>query len=326
MGFKNKLFRYYFPEYLSSFTINRMPSSSGVVLMYHEVLPDVVNLPSWLIVRESDYIWQLDWLRKHFDVVNIDEAINRAGGNVVANRPFAVISFDDGYSGNLHTVSPIMESMGLPFIVYLATQAVVEGEPYWYDQIINLLSLPEDIYIDDSLGMNFSVLIPKRATCMFRWKQVQLLLCSLKRLPFPQRKEVVDGIMRKYSGVKAVTSMLTSPEVRRLSFSSCATIGSHTHGHELLDQLEVHEVEKTINIANEYIKRLAGYCPQHFAYPNGNYNNEVLRVLKRLDFKTAVTTLPGILTEKTDLLQIPRLSVGRFDTRYQFIAKLSNFL
>lgn len=140
MGIRSYLFRNHFPQFLVEKAKNYMSPFCGIVLMYHEVLPDEVNLPAWTVVKESVFRWQMSYLQKNFDIVSIDEALKRINQkNLNIKRPFAVITFDDGYRGNFDIVLPIMELMGLPFTIYVATKAIVEENLYWYDQIINLI-------------------------------------------------------------------------------------------------------------------------------------------------------------------------------------------
>jgi hypothetical protein len=129
MGIKDRVFGSVFPESFASRLIRRASPSTGVVLMYHEVLPDHVSLPAWTIVKESEFLWQMTYLKKHFDVIGVDEAIERVSGRMKSTRPFAVVTFDDGYSGTADCVLPIMEDLSHAlthiFLVLLQYVAVV---------------------------------------------------------------------------------------------------------------------------------------------------------------------------------------------------------
>lgn len=47
----------------------------------------------------------------------------------------------------------------------------------------------------------------------------------------------------------------------------------------------------------------------NFCYPSGKYNSKAIEVLKKLGYKTAVTTHSGIANEKTDIFELPRIRV-----------------
>ncbi|KAB0666488.1 polysaccharide deacetylase family protein [Oryzomonas japonica] len=327
MGLKNRLFRYFFPEIVAKCAISRMSPSSGVVLMYHEVLPDDFKLPAWTVVRESDFRWQMIFLKTHFDVVSMDHALDRITGKTDSHRPFAVVTFDDGYKGNIDVVLPLMESMGLPFTVFIATQAVVDQKQYWYDRIINLLDVPRDIHVCLTLnGQNERYKISHLASEQCRWQQVQGILSRLKLMAPPDRDKNVESILEPYADVGASLQMLTPEESRRLAASACVTVGSHTHGHELLDQLTPQEVQGSLRTAHLEITRMTGLPPRHFAYPNGNLNSCVKEQVHLAGYETAVTTTPGIWSAQNCLLEIPRISVGRFETRGSFRSRVSGYL
>lgn len=327
MGIKDRIFNFYFPDVLANRKIRRLSCFAGIVLMYHEVLPDEIKLPSWTVVRESDFIWQMRYLQENYNVVTIDHALDAIGGKFVNNKPFAVITFDDGYRGNLDTVLPIMETMGLPFVLYAATQAVFEQELYWFDKIINLLSIDEDFEICISRGGRDEYFkIPYYGGGALRWQRLQPILSRLKEMiPF-EREIAVEKIFEKFSGISSPLTMLNMLDLQRLAKSDCITIGAHTHGHELLDQLEPQRIRETISAANHHISCITGAQPRHFSYPNGNYNQEVLDLVREVGYKTAVTTMCGTWSSRNSQLEIPRIGIGRFETLGRFKARVSGYL
>lgn len=327
MGLRYPLFRYYFPESLTAAAIHNLPSTSGIVLLYHEVLPDDVNLPAWTIVRESSFRWQMQYICTYFDIISMDQALERISGKQKAKRPFAVVTFDDGYKGISHCVLPVMESMGLPFVVYVATQAVLSNSLYWYDKIINLMSIQKNVQIALCQGGRMKCFrINHRVRDIIRWKEVQRLLSTLKKMPQAEREKNVNSILEKFAGNGSALEMLNPEELSDLAKSELVTIGSHTHRHELLDQICPDDIRETLDTANKHLIRITGCPPKHFAYPNGNFNECVKREVLKAGYETAVTTIYGIWTNQTCPLEIPRLGIGRFETNGQFKAIISGYL
>lgn len=327
VGIKSRFFKYGFSERMASAAILSMPVSSGVVLMYHEVLPDYCKLPIWMVIRESEFRWQMQYLQNHFDVVTMDQALNRILRNDSTNKPFASVTFDDGYKGNLKTVLPIMESMGLPFVVYVATAGVVDQKVLWHDKIISLLTARRELNADVELhGYLTHFTLPSHGSEYRRWKRIQKVLTWLKTMPPVERDKIVNRILSEFGEADSVLAMLSITDLQELGRSDCVTVGSHTHGHELLDQLEPQDIVETLQTAHDDIAKITGRQPRHFAFPNGNFNEFVLDRLREMGYLTAVTTLPGRWTADVSQFQIPRLGIGRFDTRGQFKARLAGFL
>jgi len=326
VGLKHRLSRFYFPEFLAVHAIRQVSPFSGIVLMYHEVLPDDFALPAWTVVRESDFRWQMSYLRSHFDVISLDQALARVEGKGTATRPFAVITFDDGYKGNFSTALPIMEGMGLPLTVYIATKAIIENGLYWYDRIINLLNSKEKFSVAINHDGHPEYFTIPRYGENRRWIAVQKVLNRLKQMAPSEREKTVASIASGISVTGPSLKMLNLEEVISLANSTCVTIGCHTHGHELLDQLSMEEVHAALDVANEHIRRITGKLPRHFAYPNGNFNKDVLDVVRSKGFESAVTTSPGLWSEFPRRMLIPRIGIGRFDGSSCFKAKVSGVI
>lgn len=327
MGLKDRLCRYWFPEAVAANGIRHFATVSGIVLMYHEVMPDDIPFAAWTVVRESDFRWQMSYIQSHFDVVTMDEALKRISGKHQKAKPFAVVTFDDGYKGNLDTVLPIMKSMELPFTVYVATQAIIEGHLYWHDRIINLLCTSNDINVTLVVKEQTEhFMIEGRTQGQRRWKEVQRLLTRLKQMVPLDRDNNVSRIVGESDRVEPWLRMLSPENLQHLARSGYVTIGAHTHRHELLDQLDPADIWETLQTANTNITEITGCIPKHFAYPNGNYNQCVKNVVRDAGYATAVTTMSGIWRNGDCSLAIPRIGIGGFDSKGHFKARISGFL
>ena len=327
MGLKHRVLKHCFPEFLSAAAIRRRPCDSGVVLMYHEVLPDEINLPTWTVVKESDFRWQMNYLKKHFDIISLDLALERINGRLNGKKPFAVITFDDGYKGNLQNVLPIMHLMGLHFTVYVSTKTLIDNSLFWFDHVISLLEHSEDVHVklkDKQNVENF--MIPANASETNRWQATEKLLEKLKKMSSDERSYWVKHITEKYKKNNTKLKMLHTDDLKDLASSALVTIGSHTHGHELLDQLDEENTYRTIQTSCNLIIKTIGITPIHFSYPNGNYNQKVVNQVQKLGFKTAVTTNTDYFSREKDFYEIPRIGIGRFTTKSQFKAKVSGLL
>jgi peptidoglycan/xylan/chitin deacetylase (PgdA/CDA1 family) len=99
------------------------------ILFYHRVADDHVN--DWTISTRG-FARQIDWLRRHFDLVGLEEAQARiaAGRN---DRPTACITFDDGYADNVRFAVPLLLRRRVPFTYFVATNHVLGGEPFPHD-------------------------------------------------------------------------------------------------------------------------------------------------------------------------------------------------
>lgn len=327
MGIARRLAALHYPRSLEELRLRRAAGRQGVVLMYHEVLPDNVDLPVWTVLAKSKFVRQMRHIQGNYEVISLAEALERVSApenSPRPDRPFAVVTFDDGYEGNLSCVLPVMESLGLPFTVFVATARVASGGLHWYDKVIlHLLSASTARRVfDSSKGpIHFA---PARLGEERRWARIDAVLRELKQLPEEER-EVLASCLSD-TPQPAPLSMLTRAELHQLAQSPLVDIGCHTHGHELLDQLPPAAAEASIRQANRFLEECTGRTPRHFSYPNGNYDAATMRLVADLGFSCAVTTEGRPWVPNDNRFAIPRIGVGRFDTVNLFRAKLAGHL
>lgn len=322
MSVRHRLGSLWIPSAREVRALRRLPRPAALVLMYHEVLPDHIDLPSWLIVRESAFVAQMTWLRQHFEVVDPDTALVRlwsGDGASQVHRPLAVVTFDDGYAGNLSCVLPVMRRLDLSFTVYVATAVLDSGERFWHDDLAcSLLTRGRGPVI---MGTSQGVLryTPGYGAPAWRWARINQVLEAIKQLPAQERRSIADSLDGRY--LVPELRMLTRPDLVSLYRDPLVTIGNHTRGHELLDQLSLDEARETIIEAQRELAACTGATPRHFCYPNGNYRPDTVQLVEELGFNTATTTMPGFWADPARRFDVPRLSVGRFDTLGRFRAR-----
>jgi peptidoglycan/xylan/chitin deacetylase (PgdA/CDA1 family) len=89
--------------------------------------------------------------------------------------------------------------------------------------------------------------------------------------------------------------------------------GAHTQTHVLLTTVpqEIARME-IAQCRSDLEKALQKPC-RVFAYPNGNYSEDVRKLVSSEGFQRAFTTRPGIWTAESDPLAIPRKCISESD-------------
>jgi peptidoglycan/xylan/chitin deacetylase (PgdA/CDA1 family) len=106
---------------------------------------------------------------------------------------------------------------------------------------------------------------------------------------------------------------LAIAQVRELAQSRWVTIGSHSHGHQLLDRIGLDAARDSIAQSTALLTEWTGRKVMHFAYPNGNHNAALAAALPALGLASAVTTRHGLWRRDGSRYELPRVAVGRFD-------------
>ena len=102
--------------------------SPVMVLFYHRVADDMAN--AWTM-STATFAQQIRWLKKHFDLVSLEEAQRRIrSGN---HRPAVSITFDDGYADNCSFALPLLIKERIPCTYFVTADNVLRGKFFPHD-------------------------------------------------------------------------------------------------------------------------------------------------------------------------------------------------
>lgn len=99
------------------------------ILFYHRISDHHFN--DWSM-SPGDFVAQLEWLQKNFDLVTLEEAQRRTRASF-NDRPCVAITFDDGYAENSQFAIPELVRRNIPATYFVATDFVRTGEPFPHD-------------------------------------------------------------------------------------------------------------------------------------------------------------------------------------------------
>lgn len=302
----------------------RMLPNGITVLMYHELANDDSDIEAWTVVRKSEFLHQVDYLRRHFDIVTLDQALERIDEDAIPSRPLVVLTLDDGDSGNHDVLLPIVEAHEIPVTIYVATGQVEDQRPYWFDRVINALQGDEPQTIDMTQeGLDRYVI--NRTRGARNWGEIQRLLVGLKSLSGDQRERAVERIVAlEPNGARRYrVKPLTVADVQALARSRWITLGAHSHCHSLLTRLSPSDAEYSIAHSRDLLREWTGSEIVHFAYPSGDYNPAVMQCVERLGFSSAMSAMHGLWRKGDSRFAIPRIGVGRYDSLDTFKVNLA---
>lgn len=291
---------------------------AGAILMFHHVRPwenSGFALNRGLEITPEFLDEVLGALRAGgFEIITVDAIATRA--REVGGRPFAALTFDDGYRDNLIHALPVLERHQAPFTIYVVP-GFADGTArlWWLELEAALRNLPE-IVVDGER-------IPTR-TLDEKMKAFVRTYWKLRDGP-EERLYNVIGELARSAGVDgaALTRKLcmTWEEIERFARHPLCTIGAHTMSHRRLAKLDEAEARREMSQSRDVIESRLGRPVRHFAYPVGDPSSAGPRefaIARDLGFKTSVTTRKGmIFAEHADrLTELPRLSVnGEFQSR-----------
>jgi peptidoglycan/xylan/chitin deacetylase (PgdA/CDA1 family) len=104
--------------------------------------------------------------------------------------------------------------------------------------------------------------------------------------------------------------LLNWAQIREMADSGI-TFGSHTRTHSNLTRCTPEQLHDEVLNSKKIIEDKLSKQVQHFCYPFGKTNDQVVDMVREAGYITACTTRPGRVLRGTDSLRLPRLKVGK---------------
>lgn len=288
-----------------------------VVVVYHRVLAGDERPVdrTQRYVTAAEFKRQITHLLRTRRPTTLAELVADADG---AGPAFAV-NFDDGYGDTYRVAFPILRELGVTATAFVTTE-VTSGEAWqWWDRLAHALS--------ESIGRTFRAAgrVYHLADEEAADKAQAALTVALKRSP--RREETVEDIESQLGVADGVPEGLymSWEEVRTLR--RCGwTIGAHSRTHRIYTSMTAEETRVDVEGCAAHLEREIGERPRLFAPPNGrpgDYDEEVIAILRRAGFAGAVTTVGGPVEPRAGPFRIARVAPRGGEPWPSFLLRLS---
>jgi peptidoglycan/xylan/chitin deacetylase (PgdA/CDA1 family) len=295
-----------------------------VILMYHRVA--VAELDLWdLAVPPILFKEQLSWLKDNRHVLPLGE-FGRLHSVGLLPPDAVSITFDDGYACNALVAAPILERFALPATIFLATGYISSEQEFWWDALEHIifhttaaslsLSLDDEVIQvvlgpadDNHLSMSDakeSTVKPRQIAYLQCWSKLRLASEDSRRAAMLD----LHGQAGVPLGPRPAYRAMTADEVTKLAKSDLIDIGAHGVNHPVLNHLNSAAQQREVEGSRDACHNLCGRRPHAFAYPYGDYDDAVVKVVDEAGFDIACTAIPRAIGKGSNLLRMPRLGVG----------------
>lgn len=291
-----------------------------VILLYHRIVDDntrYLDKGPGMHHHIRDFEKEIPYLKKNFQILSMDEVVQRMKAGVGFDRPSVAITFDDGYLDNYTLAYPVLRKHGVPATIYLTTSLIGTNGRTWPDQIEHaLLQTNRDYFAMPELLGEKQISIrtneEKRAVCIE-------LASRLKSIPDVSRKKLLNDIfeglgMNGSNPSPGMRMMLNWDEVREMAANGI-TFGSHSHTHPILSKMPLEEAKDEILISKTTIEQQLGMEVKHFAYPNGraeDFSEELREYCREIGFESVASVIHGVNNGGADeALSLKRIPATR---------------
>lgn len=297
--------------------MSRFCRGIGVIFTLHRVCPHnpAPFHPNRILEITPEFLEQaiIETRRQGFEFVSLDEAHRRITepGN---HRPFACLTFDDGYRDNRDVALPILKKHGCPFTLFVATSLTAGTGRLWW------LALEEIIADAGGVTVDFDEQPQHFDTGTRREKEAAFLniYTRLRTIGEHRQRQIVSALAARHDfDFAALCRRLVMgwEELGKFAHEPLLTIGAHSVNHYALAKLSEAQARAEIADSVRIIGEMLGKRPRHFAFPYGDAGSagqREFRLAAELGLKTALTTRKGVIfaEHRQHITALPRVSLN----------------
>lgn len=302
-------------------------SGSVLILTLHRIVPDeqvsTCRSPRGMVLRESTFIQLLKYLQEDADVIapgQVDRWYTHP------ERVRILLTFDDGWLDNLQVAHRHLTAARIRACFFLSTGLIGRSQPFWPEQIIDLLQRArsrgtmaplhhliealqpgqkkQSVRIEDSTHDEALLTWLKQFSALILQRHIDLAREELQVLhPADAENETAND--------DPMERLLAWDQVRALSDAG-HSIGSHTQTHALLPQLPQDELIRELHGSYQMLRAQLSKATQGdlwISYPNGAASRQVALATRQVGYTHGFLNTAGLWTAKTNPYLLPRVNV-----------------
>ena len=209
---------------------------------------------------------------RKYTFLSIEQLYKTFNSKQKTNDKYVIISFDDGWKGNLELI-PIIEKYNVPITIFVAIEPLYSGN-YWWE------------FVAKERGYEK----------MFEFKE----------LPYEDFYSQLSNIKNKIGDIGR--SSMTVDELKDLAKHPLVSIQSHTINHPILTNVPDDVLDMELRESKLRLEELTGKEVFAFSYPNGSLSQREIIATKKY-YKLAFTTEQNNISSSNDLSLLPRYAL-----------------
>ena len=257
---------------------------------------------------------QIKYLSENYKIVSVGDVYEAAQRH--DKNKFAAITFDDGLKDQYQNAIPILKKYGATAAFFPIT-GTLDGKYIPATHKIHLLLSRFDIkeLINQFIKSFPQYYIPtdgsriNKERRLFEEANIANFKERLLSVPLPLKKEFLGSLRLEDEEQSVRELFLSRDELKELGKEGFA-VGCHSHLHDAFLNGDDDGIKKDVRMSKSILAEILGVNPLIFSYPNGRYNDSVIRVLKNEGFKYAFDIEARAVEKGDDPFKIPRLDTN----------------
>jgi peptidoglycan/xylan/chitin deacetylase (PgdA/CDA1 family) len=279
------------------------------VLTYHHISEPQSrqNLNPSMSIPIADFEQQMGLIRERYTPVPMTEVIGAIQNGNPLPAGAVLVTFDDAYCDFEENAWPVLRRFSIPCAVFVATAYPDQPQnTFWWDRLYSaIMHTQRRDTLVSALG-RFPLAEPAQ-----RKQAFSVLQKHVRSLQHSEGIALVDEIVKELDVPVINSSVLNWNDLRRLAREGIA-LGPHSQTHPLFDRITIEQVRTEVAGSLRDLEREIGSVLPIFAYPGGNFNEQVVQVLKDEGIQLGFTTQRGINDfTHVNNLRLRRINIGR---------------
>lgn len=264
--------------------LRSLASNSVLNIMYHGVVRKNSSFFSPRHIPESQFEQHLKYYKKNFKIISLSESFKNPELSIDSSKKIITISFDDGFKNNLEIALPLLEKYEIPvtfFVSGICTENVDDCF-LWTEMMAGLQYFCKDKMVTIN-GVEY--------VNLYNTEKGSLVDFLKSREP-QERDRILAQLSQEYDLENKIKSLpgeiwrlLNKDDLKRLSQSGLADIGSHGHLHYNLGQINARDAKRELVISKEKLENTVGNEVTMIAYPDGSYNEEIKDMAESVGYR-----------------------------------------
>lgn len=283
------------------------------IVMYHRVVRDPAADPFRLgmCVDLRRFEAQLQYLRSRFTILPVAEAVRRMRQGESLPPGALSVTFDDGYLDNIENAAPVLESLGIPWTLFVVTGDLDGSTMLWWDRVIaSFAGTSKREVVTTDLGLSgpaqqLPLGLGRRAAT------VEDVLGRLWDMEHAIRAACIASIER------ALAPKLTEPLIaRRLNRAQIqrlhargVEIGAHSVIHPNLGLCDEGATMLEMQQSRSELEAIIQAPVKGFAYPGGRLVDATTAISEKCGFDYAMATDTGVNTATEGRFRLKRIGM-----------------
>lgn len=222
------------------------------------------------------------YLKQNFEIVSNQEIFS----NNISSKKRISITFDDGYLNNYTIALPILKKHNIPATFFITTESLEIDNYCLWPEIFDALKIktPNEIIKFNNEEFHFVNHILRNKTSNATIYDYVKKMGQERQIAFEdfisryKVKEILDTVnpeLIKFCDLNQIKEMSKSPNIE---------IGSHTHRHYNLSNINHDLVRQELDLSKKILERVIEKPVVSIGYPDGDYSEVVKNIAEEVGY------------------------------------------